>query len=253
MMSGLIINADDWGFDKATTDAAHQCFKKRRISSASAMVWMRDSARASSIALSDGLDVGLHLNFTTEPDDVSAPKSLLGDFRRVSLFLRTNKYSSVLFNPLLVSSFKRICEAQFEEYERLYKKPVKRLDGHHHMHLCTNVLLSDLYPRGVIVRRSFTFSRGEKSRLNQVYRSLVDGRLRDKWKTVDQFYALPPMNPLRISKIVRIAQDALVELESHPVRSDEKSFLLGDEFGHMLDSNGVSVEREFGLKVPEEG
>ena len=61
----LIVNADDWGGWKSATDAALACYKAGRINSVSAMVFMEDSERAAELAQADGLDVGLHLNFTT--------------------------------------------------------------------------------------------------------------------------------------------------------------------------------------------
>ena len=60
----LIINADDWGRSVAETDAALKCFRERRITSVSAMVFMGDSERAAELAKENKLDVGLHLNFT---------------------------------------------------------------------------------------------------------------------------------------------------------------------------------------------
>ena len=60
----LIINADDWGRSLAETDAALECYKAGRITSASAMVFMGDSERAAELAKENKLDVGLHLNFT---------------------------------------------------------------------------------------------------------------------------------------------------------------------------------------------
>jgi len=242
MASGLVINADDWGFDIATTAASYECIRKERVSSVSAMMWMKDSARAAELALCEGIDAGLHLNLTTEPYEMSSFEKMRSDFQKVASFLRINKFSSLFFNPILIASFKRIVEAQIEEYERLYKNPVGRVDGHHHMHLCSNVLLQNLLPPGVVVRRSFTFSRGEKSALNYKYRSLVDQYLVRRWKIVDKFYALPPMDSLRVEKIINEARNCMVEVETHPVIAGEGSYLLGDQFGRLLDISGVRVE-----------
>ena len=41
----LIINADDWGRDRRTTQSIHDCVVRKTISSASAMVFMEDSER----------------------------------------------------------------------------------------------------------------------------------------------------------------------------------------------------------------
>ena len=42
------------------------------------------------------------------------------------------------------------------------------------MHLCANLLLSDMIPAGIKMRRNFSFWPGEKSWLNRAYRALID-------------------------------------------------------------------------------
>jgi predicted glycoside hydrolase/deacetylase ChbG (UPF0249 family) len=61
----LIINADDWGRSRETTDRTLECWERGSISSVSAMVFMEDSVRAAALARERGIDTGLHLNFTT--------------------------------------------------------------------------------------------------------------------------------------------------------------------------------------------
>jgi len=60
----LIINADDWGLDRSTTDRILECANRRVISSASGMVFMEDSERAAGLAREHRIDIGLHLNLT---------------------------------------------------------------------------------------------------------------------------------------------------------------------------------------------
>ena len=60
----IIINADDWGRSERETDAALSTYKRGRITSASAMVFMRDSGRAADLAKDAGIDVGLHFNLS---------------------------------------------------------------------------------------------------------------------------------------------------------------------------------------------
>ena len=89
-------------------------------------------------------------------------------------FLTGNKYSQLLYNPFLRKEFAYSYEAQAEEFARLYSKPPSHIDGHHHMHLCANFLLSNMIPAGTKMRRNFSFWPGEKSLLNRAYR--VAGR-----------------------------------------------------------------------------
>lgn len=60
----LIITADDLGLDEQVTDRILSSFNMHRISSASAMVFMKDTIRAAERAAELNLEVGLHLNFT---------------------------------------------------------------------------------------------------------------------------------------------------------------------------------------------
>src|SRR5579862_5616853 len=61
----IIINADDWGRDRVTTDRILDCVDHGTVSSVSAMVFMEDSERSAVLARRSGIDAGLHLNLTT--------------------------------------------------------------------------------------------------------------------------------------------------------------------------------------------
>ena len=61
----LIVNADDWGRDRLTTDRILDCVTAGAVSAVSAMVFAEDSERAAALALDRSIDVGLHLNFTS--------------------------------------------------------------------------------------------------------------------------------------------------------------------------------------------
>jgi chitin disaccharide deacetylase len=145
----LIINADDWGRSVAETDAALRCYRDRRITSVSAMVFMQDSKRAARLAKDYELDdVGLHLNFSEELTDWSCSEELREHHGRIIRFLKRNKYAQLLYNPFLRKAFAYCYDAQVEEFVRLFEKSPSHIDGHHHMHLCANVLLSNMIPAG---------------------------------------------------------------------------------------------------------
>src|SRR5205823_3348731 len=105
------------------------------------------------------------------------------------------------------------------------------------MHLCANVLFGGLLPRGVVVRRSFSFQPGEKGLANRLYRRCVDGILARRHRVVDFFFSLTPLQPAsRLERIVRLARRSSVEVEAHPVNSEEYRFLSGPEiFRIVLD------------------
>ena len=230
------MNADDWGRDTANTDRTLDCVVRGTVTAVSAMVFMEDSERASRIALERGTDVGLHLNFTTPFSGSAVSPRLQGHLERTSQYLLKSRRAEVVYHPGLAESFKYLVSTQREEFCRLYGAEPKRLDGHHHMHLCANVLMGGLLPTGTKVRRSFSFFPGEKSLANRLYRRAIDKLLARRHDLGDFFFSLPPMAPLsRLQKIFALAKEFKVEVETHPVSPDEYHFLTGDEI-HQLTS-----------------
>lgn len=226
----LIINADDWGRDAETTDRILECVLLGAVSSASAMVLMEDSERAAALARERGVDVGLHLNFTTPFSAPVALGRLAEHHERVSHFLLRNRLSQVVYHPGLASSFEYVVAAQVEEFRRIYGAELRRVDGHHHMHLCANVLLARLLPAGTIARRNFSFQPGEKSGVNRFYRGVIDRTLARRHRLTEFFFSLPPLEPTeRLDRIFAVARQSVVEVESHPVNVDEFRFLAGGE------------------------
>ena len=240
----LIVNADDWGRDCLNTDRTVECVLRGAVSSVSAMVFMEDSERAAGISRQFGIDTGLHLNLTSPFTGSGCPSRLLEHQMRLSKYLKGSRFAQVVFHPGLVSSFAYVVKAQLEEFDRLYAAAPQRLDGHHHMHLCANVLLAQLLPRGILVRRNFSFQRGEKSFGNRAYRKVVDRMLARRHRLVDFFYSLPPMDvPGRIQRIFSLASDYVVELETHPVNQDEHRFLAGGEIFRKIGTTRIAPFR----------
>jgi len=227
----LIVNADDWGRDTPNTDRILDCYRVGAISSVSAMVFMQDSERAAQVALEKGIDAGLHLNFTSSFSAPRVSSELLVHHERVAAYLRRRRINQVFFHPGMTRSFDYVVAAQLEEYDRLYGAPPTRLDGHHHMHLCANVLFGALMPAGTSVRRNFSFGPREKSFLNRRYRQFVDDRLARRHRLTDFFFSLAPLEPVdRLLRIFELSHESVVELETHPVVPAEYRFLTGDEF-----------------------
>jgi len=226
----LIINADDWGRDRETTDRTFECAIRGTVSSVSAMVFMEDSERAATMAQGSRIEAGLHLNFTTRFSAPHAPSRLVERQQEIAAYLRRRRLNQVLFHPGLTRSFEYVVSAQLEEFRRLYGAGPERLDGHHHMHLCANVLFARLMPGGTIVRRNFSFLPGEKSWVNRVYRQAVDRRLARRHRLVDFLFSLPPFEPpSRLERILSVARRHVVEVETHPVNGEEYRFLIGDQ------------------------
>ena len=239
----LIINADDWGRDRETTDTIFECWALGTVSSASAMVYMEDSARAAEIAREREVDCGLHLNFTTSFSAPETPSRLREHQERITSYLRRNRFARTIFHPGLASSFEYVTSAQTEEFARLYGRLPARYDGHHHMHLCANVLVGKLIPAGAIVRRNFSFRPSEKGSLNRMYRQMIDRALAKRYRITDCFFSLPPLEPRsRVDEILSIAKRSVVEVETHPVNALEYKFLTGDL---MQRTSEISIARAY--------
>jgi len=226
----LIINADDWGRNPGTSDAILDCAVRGTVSSVSAMVFMEDSERAAAIARERKIDAGLHLNFTAPFSGRGCPSHLVERQQEVARHLPRRGIARAVFYPRLIRSFEYLVAAQLDEFNRLYGVTPARIDGHHHMHLCANVLFGGLLPPGTVVRRNFSFQPGEKNLLNRLYRQVVDRILARRHRLVDFFFTLLPLEPTgRLEQIFSLAHRFVVEIETHPANPEEHQFLAGGE------------------------
>jgi len=226
----LIINADDWGRNQETTRRILECVLRGTVSSVSAMVFMEDSEQAARMALETGINSGLHLNFTAPFSASRCPAKLLERQHEVAACLLRHPAAQAFFHPRLARAFRYVVEAQLDEFRRLYGVEPERLDGHHHMHLCSNVLFGGLLPHGSLVRRNFAFQPGEKSPYNRLYRKVIDHVLARRHRVTDFFFSLAPLQPAsRLQRIFSLARQFVVEVETHPVNQAEYRFLMDGE------------------------
>jgi hypothetical protein len=226
----LIINADDWGRNREATDRTLNCALRQKISSVSAMVFMEDSERAAGLAGQARIDVGLHLNLTTPFSVSTCPAGLLRHHEKVAQYLKRHRLAQVMYHPGLSNSFQYVVAAQLDEFRRLYQKAPDRVDGHHHMHLCANVLLRGLLPGGTVARRNFSIQPGEKGFFNRAYRRTTDRILARRHRMTDFFFSLAPLEPAsRLRRIFGLARKFVVEVESHPENIEEYKFLMEDK------------------------
>jgi predicted glycoside hydrolase/deacetylase ChbG (UPF0249 family) len=233
----LIINADDFGRNSLATDRIIDCYSSGRLGSTSAMVFMADSERAAKLLESSKLDAGLHLNFT-EPFSAPCVGTKLREHQnRIANFLNGSRFASLIFHPLLRNEFHYVFESQVAEFVRIYGGQPSHYDGHHHMHLCANVLLGGLIPKGAKVRRSFSFKTGEKSFLNRSYRSMVDRWILGRFLTTDLLFSLPQCVAAGgLERVFKLAAGENVELECHPESSTDLEILLSSAFFGLVSS-----------------
>jgi len=231
----LIINADDLGRTSAATDNIITCYSQQLITSASAMVFMVDSERAAELATTAGLATGLHLNLTQVFDARQVPSRVRQQHSSIVSYFCFSKWAQLIYNPFLQKKLEYIFAAQYDEYCRLFSKEPEKIDGHHHMHLCMNFILGRIIPRGLCVRRNFSFEPGEKSILNRLYRRIVDAWLVRRYHCTEFFFSLEmDYADQRLKKITDHARSADVELMVHPERIITKDYLRSRPYRNFI-------------------
>ena len=192
----LIINADDLGRDTVSTDTCLDCFRRKRITSASLMVFMADSARAAELAKSENLETGLHFNLVMPFEAAAISDRAREVHETTTRFFRRGPWTQVIYNPLITKAVAASFNSQLEEFRRLFGRDPAHINGHKHFHLSLNMVCGGVLPAGAAVRRSFTFSKSEKKLLNRWYRRAVDSWLLKQHISSDAFFSLKPVNDL---------------------------------------------------------
>jgi predicted glycoside hydrolase/deacetylase ChbG (UPF0249 family) len=209
------------------------------------MVFMADSARAADLAAQAGIDLGLHLNLSQSFTGI-APNRLREFHDRIVAFLTSNRYSLLLYNPLLRRQFQYVYQAQLDEFVRLYGKHPTHIDGHQHKHLCTNMVIDGIIPARVSVRRSFSFWPGEKSAINRAYRRMIDRTLTRRYRVTDFFFSLQQcLVADRLTRVFELAKTATVELMTHPIDDREYAYLMSDRHVEALRRLEAGSYRSF--------
>jgi chitin disaccharide deacetylase len=235
----LIINADDYGRSVPETDSATLLVRRGRVTSLSAMVFMKDSERAAELARDSNTDVGLHVNFCEPWDNQRVPGWLRAHQDSLIRFFSKGRYTLLLYNPGLRQAFDAVYQAEVEEFVRLYGRAPSHIDGHRHLHLCANMVIDGVIPPGSSVRRNFTFDRTEKGRLNRAYRRIVDNFLRREYALTDYFFSLENCLNGRgrsLNEVAELAKNATVEVMTHPTNLHEFQCLDGERSTQILQS-----------------
>jgi predicted glycoside hydrolase/deacetylase ChbG (UPF0249 family) len=195
------------------------------------MVFSKDSERAADLAHGSGIESGLHLNFSLPFDGPVRSEKLLTFQSRLAAFLEKSRFAPIFYNPFLKKEFEYVFMAQYEEYVRLYGMAPAHINGHRHKHLCSNVLIDGLIPRGSRVRRTFTFHPGEKNPINLMYRRLIDKIVVSKYVCTDSFFSLVPIDANNhLQRIINLSKESVVELMVHPERREEFDYLMSEGY-----------------------
>jgi predicted glycoside hydrolase/deacetylase ChbG (UPF0249 family) len=234
----LIVNADDWGYDEETTKAIADCHTAGGVTSTTAMMFMRGSKPAASLARENPrLGIGLHLNLIEEYSDLSTPEEIRARQRRLVGYFRKQRLRRWLYDPLVRRDVNSIIADQLRCFVDLYGRPPTHIDGHHHCHQSANVVLSGAVPPGTKIRNALSDThraKGIMGTLRLARRKLVSRRL----PSTDYFFSIatvwptlegpPPMEELAL------ARRASVEVMVHPSFPSERSPLQSAEWVDTL-------------------
>ena len=235
----LIVNADDWGLDVATTDAISESYAAGRITSATAMVFMADSERAAEIALRIGLPVGLHLNLDTPftgsdvPEPVRRPHTELT--RRFDK--RKRRWRRWIPDPTIGrAEIERTVRQQLARFEELYGRSPTHVDGHHHMHVVPGVARTPALAR-FPMRRGFSALPGTRTPTS-LARHLHHRLFLSQHRSTDHFFSITSMRRELLAgeqpALLRLADDGVLEVMGHPGSSKERELLMCDAWGEAL-------------------
>ena len=235
-MNGLlIVNADDWGASRDTTEKIAACFVAGGVSSATAMVHMADSERAADRARELALPTGLHLNLTQAFDGPSVPVHVRDTQRRVAARLgQLRRADRLLLDPRLLAPVRACVNEQLDCFRALYRRDPTHLDGHNHVHLDPVVL--SVLPRQLRLR---TALHGERIRsAADVPRMLRHRVIRAAHGTTDFFFpvtrTIPALGGSGIERCLELARDHSVELMTHPGQAGEDKLLCSEEWLALL-------------------
>lgn len=238
----VVVNADDLGLTAVETDAVVRAFAAGAITSATALVWMRDSERAAALARECGLPVGLHLNLIEPYTDVGVPRAAADAQRRVVRRLRSGA-SGYLYHPGWRRDFERCIADQVERFAELFGRPPTHFDGHRHMHLVPNALFARALGGIGRCRRPVNRASTESNPAKHAARAAQYGLVRVRFATTRRCVSIRALHPSLggrgVEEGLRTAAGASVEVMVHPGWSDEQRVLMSPEWmktlaGHTL-------------------
>jgi predicted glycoside hydrolase/deacetylase ChbG (UPF0249 family) len=232
----VIVNADDWGLECETTDSIAACYRAARVSSATAMVHMRDSARAAQVARAIGIPLGLHLNLIEPFDDPATPDEVRRRHARAVEYYARSRVAAWIYDPRVRGLLEACIEDQLREFRRLYGCDPTHVDGHRHIHTAPTVVRSRaLSPVGRL-RPSFVFDRSEKPRTKRAVRWLINKMIARRFTIPDRFLDIRQIYPAlgASGPVRRSLPEGQIEVMVHPARRDEWRVLMSDTWGDAL-------------------
>jgi predicted glycoside hydrolase/deacetylase ChbG (UPF0249 family) len=221
----LIVNADDWGFDEATTRAIADCHQAGGLTSTTAMMFMAGSEEAHSVAAGHpGLGIGLHLNLFEEYSGDSLPVSVRDRQRRLLDRFQNLRLRRWIYDPRIRRQVDGVVTDQLDRFLELYGRAPTHVDGHHHGHLAANVLLSPSLPRGTAIRNALSDAH-RPSPLAYALREIRRRVVLSRFRTTDYFFSIetvwPGLTGTPPPEKLEMSRRASVEVMVHPAFPEE--------------------------------
>lgn len=225
----LIVNADDFGWNRSTTDATLEAFEAGRITSATALMYMADSERAVELARKVGLPLGLHLNLTDPFDATDVPAQVrerqmlaVRHFGAPATVWRSRRW---LYDPRATPITRAAIDDQLDRFRELTGREPTHFDGHNHVQVCPEVALA--LPGGVRVRTALGIGGGgPRGRLLRIRQRLT---LRDRI-TTRHFLNITGLHPEFVEggprSLLGFAATTSVEVMAHPGFGHELALLM---------------------------
>lgn len=238
----LIVSADDVGRDREATDRTLECFEAGRVTSASAMVYMEDSDRASAALGAARIPVGLHINLSEPFTDPDTPLDVRS--RQARLLPRfapdgARRAMRWLYDPRIRADVERCIDDQLQRFQALYGAPPTHVDGHQHVHLCPNVSLARSLPAGIRMRATLDTYPLQRSP-HALARALRERLTRFRFRATDYFFDIAEVDPRRRPGQERarlaLSDGASVEVMAHPAFDHERECLMSPEWEEALRS-----------------
>lgn len=238
-MTGLlIVNADDLGLDRSDTDAILDCFHAGAISSATALVWMKDSDRAAELARSAGVPLGLHLNLIEPFSATDVPEPVAATQRRVVERVRRSAVGAHVYHPAWSADFERCISDQLARFHELYGRAPTHVDGHRHMHLVPNALLARALGPVRRCRRPVNRRPAESRAHKRAFSAALGRLMRPRFVTTDRCVSIRALDPGLggggLNGELALARQHSVEVVVHPGWEDERAVLLTRDWRDRL-------------------
>jgi predicted glycoside hydrolase/deacetylase ChbG (UPF0249 family) len=226
----LIVCADDFGAAPSATNAILTAYESGAITTASAMVWMRDSDRSAQVVGDTGLPLGLHLNLTLPYTADDVPEGVRERQAAMAAVFTSEGWREGSDPPPDPDTLRLVVAEQLDRFRELFGEP-DHVNGHHHVHVQDPVL--DVLPRRWPLRPLLRRPAQADARPSRRERAMAE-----RFDGPRLAFAFEHLHPERGGEglaTLQLARDQDVEVMTHPQHQAELDALLGEEWLGALD------------------